>query len=304
MSEPTDLITIDLMHTGQPWVVASYLLLGEEPALVDPGPARTLPQLEAGLAANGLGVGDLRHILLTHIHLDHAGATGSLLARNPQLQVYIHERGAPHMVNPERLLSSALRLYGDRMDELWGEMLALDPAAVTTLRGGELLHISGRTLRVYDAPGHAKHHLIYADQGSSVAFVGDNCGVRLPGHLYARPATPPPDVDIEQWEATLTLLSELGPGYLALTHFGIFDDPQEHIAAYRERLRGWADLVRAGLASGATEAEQIAALRMLAEAEVGGSAEMRDLYQRGGPSEQSWQGLARYWRKRGIGNRE
>jgi glyoxylase-like metal-dependent hydrolase (beta-lactamase superfamily II) len=298
----SEMLTIDHLHLGRPHVIATYVLLGDAPALVDPGPASTLPTLEAGMARHGLGLNDLQAILLTHIHLDHAGATGSILQRNPHIQVYVHERGAPHMINPERLMSSALRLYGDRMDELWGLMVPIPAEAVTTLKGGEELRIGKRSLRVYDAPGHAKHHVIYLDEPTGTAFVGDNAGIRRPGHSYVRPATPPPDINLEQWDATLDLLAQLGPTALALTHFGIHTDVSAHIAQYRERLHAWAAIVREGLHSDKSEAEQIATLRAYADAEVGESAEQRDLYQRGSSAELGWHGLARYWQK--IENRE
>jgi glyoxylase-like metal-dependent hydrolase (beta-lactamase superfamily II) len=295
-----DIVTIDHQHLGRPHVIATYVLLGDKPALVDPGPASTLPVLEAGMAEHGLRLSDLQYILLTHIHLDHAGATGTILQRNPHIHVYVHERGAPHMINPERLMSSALRLYGERMDELWGMMVPIAADAVTTLKGGEVLAIGSRSVRVYDAPGHAKHHVIYLDEPSGTAFVGDNVGIRRPGHSYVRPATPPPDIDLEQWYGTLDLLEQLAPTALGLTHFGLHSDVSAHISQYRERLHKWSEIVREGLASDKSEAEQIAVLRAYADGEVGASEEQRDLYQRGSSAELGWYGLARYWQKKGI----
>lgn len=300
---PNDVATIDLMHLGRANVIASYLLLGDEPALVDPGPASTLAALEAGLAEQGLALGDLRAILLTHIHLDHAAATGSILARNPRVRVYVHERGAQHLIDPSRLLSSATQLYGNRMGELWGEMLPVPSAAVTTLSGAaDELRLGGRRVRAHNAPGHAKHHLIWHDERGGGVFVGDNCGVRVPGVPFARPATPPPDIDLEAWMGTLTLIGSLQPTSLLLTHFGAFNDVAFHLADYRERLTHWGELVRAGLGSGQSEPQQVAALQAVAAGEIAGLSEEQRaaLAQQGGSIEVNWHGLARYWQKRGL----
>jgi glyoxylase-like metal-dependent hydrolase (beta-lactamase superfamily II) len=293
-------VAIDVLHLGRPQVIASYLLLGDEPALVDPGPASCLPALEAGLARYGLAIGDLRALLLTHIHLDHAGASGVLVERNPNLRVYVHERGVPHLIDPSRLVNSATQLYGEMMDTLWGPVLPIPASAITALSGGERLEIGGRSLQVYDAPGHAKHHVIYFEEESGIAFVGDNTGVRLPALPFARPATPPPDIDLEAWGRTLDLLEELAPRHLALTHFGFYSDVSKHLSDYRERLARWAEIVRAGMESGASEEEQVAALEEVAASEAAGLSEEEKvaLIQQTGDLILSWRGLVRYWRKK------
>lgn len=295
---PDGIRVIDDMHLGSPHIIATYLLLDDEPAIVDPGPATVLPALEAGLAAHGLGFGDLRAILLTHIHLDHAGATGTIVSRYPHLQVYVHLRGAPHLIAPEKLLRSATRIYGDDMDWLWGEFLAVPEANITALGGGETLRLGGRTLRVFDAPGHASHHVMYFEDSSGAAFVGDTTGVRMPGFGYVRPATAPPDIDLEGWDRTLTTLESLRPGIVFPTHFGGYSDTEEHIGQFRRNLERWAAFVREGLASGASDEEQIERLRELAHDEIGASPEARAAYQHAAGLEMNWQGLARYWRTR------
>ncbi len=297
---PNGVLVLDTHHMGRPHVVASYVLLGDEPAIVDPGPAGTLPSLEAGLAQHDLRLADLRHVVLTHIHLDRAGATGLILERNPAVQVHVHERGAAHLIDPSRLISSAAQLWGDQLEALWGRTAPVPPAAIATLSGGEALRLGRRTLRAYDAPGHAKHHLVWHDEESGAAFVGDNVGVRLPLVRFTRPATPPPDVDLEAWGRTLELILSLEPRWLMLTHFGAYDDVQFHVADFRERLLRWGELVRSGLASGAGEAEQIAALDRVAwaEAQSLSEPERAALAQQSGDVELSWRGLARYWRKR------
>jgi glyoxylase-like metal-dependent hydrolase (beta-lactamase superfamily II) len=297
---PADTQLIDLLHQGRPHVIGSYLLLGDQPALIDPGPASTLDTLEAGLAAQGLALADIQTILLTHIHLDHAGATGRLLQRYPHIQVFVHTRGAPHLIAPDKLIHSATRLYGDAMQRLWGPILPVPEQAIHVLSGGETLHAGARTLRVYDAPGHASHHVVYFDESSRAAWVGDTGGVCRPGLVVARPATPPPDIDIEAWQRSLDMLRALDPSVLLLTHFGPAYQPAAYIEDYRAALLHWADVVRAGLASGADEATQIAQLDQLAQADLGPAASAEDatLYEHASSITLSWQGLARYWRKR------
>lgn len=297
---PENVGLIDLHLLGLTGLNSTYVLLGDEPALVDPGPASTLGGLEAGLAAHGLAVADVRALLLTHIHLDHAGATGALVARCPELRVYVHQRGAPHMVSPERLLHSAGRLYGDWLEFLWGETRPVPEQNLIPLSGGEMLRLGGRVVRVYDTPGHADHHLAYFDEGSRSAFVGDVAGVRLAGLPYVRPATPPPEVDLEAWRETLDTLLALEPGRLLLFHFGPANDPAGHIEQLRARLLRWSERVRVGLAGGEDEPAQIARLGALADEELGPDvpADVKANYQLVTPVEQSWQGLARYWRKR------
>ncbi|MFQ5855434.1 MAG: MBL fold metallo-hydrolase [Anaerolineae bacterium] len=295
-----ELRLIDLRFLDLPHLIGTYVLLGDEPALVDPGPTSTLPSLEAGLAELGLALDDIRTLLLTHIHLDHAGATGALVARYPELQVYVHERGAPHMMSPERLLRSAGRLYGEWLEYLWGEVRPVPERNLIALRGNETLRLGRRSVHVYDAPGHAYHHVAYFDEASGAAFVGDVAGVRLPGMPYVRPATPPPEVDLEAWQDTLDALHAIEPSRLLLTHYGSGLDPAEHIEDFRARLLRWAETVHQGLADGEDESAQIAQLGALAHEELGSDAEsdVHVSYQLATPIEQSWQGLARYWRKR------
>lgn len=299
---PDGIAVIDAHHLARPLVVATYALLGDEPALVDPGPASTLPAVEAGLAASGLALADIRHLVLTHIHLDHAGASGLIVARNPAVRVYVHTRGAPHLVDPSRLISSAAQLWGDRLETLWGRTVPVPAEAISTFEGGETLRLGTRTLRAYDAPGHARHHLVWHDQASGAAFVGDNAGVRLPGVAFTRPAAPPPEIDLAAWQRTLDLIKGLAPSWLMLTHFGAYSDVAFHLADYRARLMRWGELVRAGLLSGKSEAEQVADLNALGREEAAslGAPEQAALSQQTGDLALSWRGLARYWQKQGI----
>jgi glyoxylase-like metal-dependent hydrolase (beta-lactamase superfamily II) len=202
------------------------------------------------------------------------------------------------MIDPARLLSSAARLYGGAMDQLWGEFRSVPKQNITTLQGGETIDLGNHTLHVYDAPGHASHHVIYFEDQHGIAFVGDTAGVRIPGAPSVRPPTPPPDIDLEAWRSTLDQLRALNPNTLLLTHFGPVSNPLEHIEDFYARLLRWAETVREGLNSGEDEQTQIARLRALAEADFGPDNQIAEQSQYASPIEQSWQGLARYWRKR------
>src|SRR5271169_5201766 len=231
---------MDLYWSGHPRSIASALLRSENiTALVDPGPTASLPTLREQLAQQGLGVSDLNAILLTHIHLDHAGATGALVQENPRLKVYVHSRGIAHMMNPSKLLQSASRLYGEDMERLYGEFLPVPPGNLEALDGGETLTLGSHELRVLYTPGHASHHVTYFDLAEGIAFVGDTAGISIEGHPFILPATPPPDISIELWEASLDAIAGLHPKKLFLTHFSFSNNPAAHIASYRESLHRW-----------------------------------------------------------------
>jgi glyoxylase-like metal-dependent hydrolase (beta-lactamase superfamily II) len=292
-------ITIDLLHLGRPQIIAAYLLPGPAPLIVDPGPASCLPALRDGLAAHGLRVSDLAGIVLTHIHLDHAAATGQLVAEHPGLTVHVHQRGAPHLIDPSRLLHSAGRLYGDQLNHLWGTVLPVPAERIITYQGGEQLNSGPLMLQAYDAPGHARHHLVWFEPQQRVAFVGDNLGVRLPGLQLTRPATPPPEVDLPAWQRTHDLIAGLAPRLLALTHFGCYDDVAFHLTDARRRLAAWAEVVRQALAAGADEEQGTAALaaQLAADVESLTPAQQEAFTRQTGALTASWRGLARYWLK-------
>jgi glyoxylase-like metal-dependent hydrolase (beta-lactamase superfamily II) len=275
---------LDLEHLGRRRVIGSYLLEGAELALVDCGPASSLGGLRASLGRHGLEIGDLRHLVLTHIHLDHAGAAGSLVRENPRLRVHVSEIGAPHLVDPSRLERSARRLYGDDFDRLWGELVPVPEQNVSIL-GDRVLD-----LEAFPTPGHASHHVSFlAPDGS--CFTGDAAGVRIPPGRYVAPVAPPPDIDVEAWERTLGAIEERRPERLLLGHFGIADDPPRHLAELRSALRTWAERARDG-----SEEDFVRA----AEAEVAAAADpaTAELFQQAGPFWQSYAGLRRYWDKK------
>ena len=224
---------IDLQFRGSSRVIATAVLPGADGVtLIDPGPASCLAALEKGLRDRGLTLRDVRTLLLTHIHLDHAGATGAIVERVPGIKVYVHERGATHMIDPTKLLDSATRLYGDQMDSLWGPFLPVPSANVTALQGGEHLEIGGGSLKVAYTPGHAKHHVSYFDEHDGTAYVGDTAGVLVAGDFLIAP-TPPPDIDIEAWQQSLNTIEAWSPVSLFLTHFGPVSPARAHLARIR-----------------------------------------------------------------------
>ena len=276
---------IDLRHLGRPRVIASYVLGGDDPAIVDCGPSTCVSALQAGLTRRGLAVGDLRHLVLTHIHLDHAGAAGVLVRINPALTVHVSEIGAPHLLDPSRLERSARRLYGDDFDRLWGELAAV-PAANVRIAGERVLDLDA-----FPTPGHASHHVSYlAPDGA--CYSGDATGVRIPPATYVAPVAPPPDIDLEAWGRTLDAIEARRPERLCLPHFGVIEDSTAHIADMRAHLRIWSEWVR----EGADEEEFVAAAeRELAESVA--DPELAESYRSAAPFWQSHAGLKRYWEK-------
>lgn len=271
---------IDVEHLGRPHVIGCWQV-GE--ALVDPGPESSLETLLAAL-----GEERPRALLLTHIHLDHAAATGALVRRWPDLEVYVHERGAPHLIDPSRLLASAERLYGDRMAYLWGEIVPVPEANVRPLAGGETV----LGMQVAYSPGHASHHVCYLHEESGTAFVGDVAAVSIPGVDLLVPPTPPPDIDVETWIDSIALVEAWAPERLALTHFGSIEDPLPHLARVKERLREEADLARE-----LSEPDYEARHRTRVAASAASEEAAEEMIQCVPPQYQ-WRGLDRYWRKR------
>jgi glyoxylase-like metal-dependent hydrolase (beta-lactamase superfamily II) len=270
---------IDVMHLGRPHVIGCWEVDG---CLVDPGPQSSMETL-----LEALGGEQPRALLLTHIHLDHAAATGALVRRWPDLEVYVHERGAPHLIDPARLLASAERLYGDQMEYLWGEIVPVPDANVRPLAGGE--NVLG--MRVAYTPGHASHHVCYFHEDSGTAFVGDVAAVRIPPADLIVPPTPPPDIDIETWLESIATVESWRPERLALTHFGQIDDPDEHFETVRRRLREEASRARE-LSEQDYERHHREMVAESVEPET--AAELIQCV----PPQYQWRGLDRYWRKR------
>jgi glyoxylase-like metal-dependent hydrolase (beta-lactamase superfamily II) len=295
-------VFIDLHFLGLRRVIGTAVLEGPSGlTLVDPGPTSCLPALESGLAAHGRRLDDVRSILLTHIHLDHAGATGTLLDRLPRAVAYVHERGAPHMIDPAKLLASASRLYGANMERYWGEFRPVPADRLRVLRGGEQLDVAGTTFEVAYTPGHASHHVSYFDLTSGTAYVGDTAGIRVVSG-YIKAPTPPPDIDLEAWEQSLQIVEQWRPTSLVLTHFGRWDDVADHIRRLRIVLARMAALVKETLLADATDEQRIRRFvdEMRADAQRSLSAEDAASTEAAAAFDQLWQGLARYWRKVGV----
>jgi glyoxylase-like metal-dependent hydrolase (beta-lactamase superfamily II) len=268
---------IDLHFGGAEHAIGVYLVDTDDGlALFDCGPASTLPALDAGLAAHGLALEDVRHLLLSHMHLDHAGAAGTLVRRHPGLTVWVSAVGQPHLVDPSRLERSARRLYGDLFDELWGELLPVPGENVRVAEGDVL------GWEAFPTPGHASHHVSYLRDGTLLA--GDAAGVRMPGAAYVLPVSPPPDLDVEGWHDTVAEIRRRAPERLALIHFGVHEDVGAHLDRLERELDRWAERVGDGM----EQEEFVAAAR----ADAGDDA---PLYDRVAPFWQSWAGLRRYW---------
>jgi glyoxylase-like metal-dependent hydrolase (beta-lactamase superfamily II) len=240
----------DLNWMGRPHAIGAILLesVGHY-AVLDPGPASTLETLRAQLRARGLSVSDLEAVLLTHIHLDHAGASGTLLRENPNLRIFVHSKGAAHLTDPSKLLASAGRLWGDDLGRLFGETLPVSEQNIQIIDGGETVLVGTRKFEVAYTPGHASHHVTFFDKQEGVAFVGDTAGIRIANGPYIMPATPPPDIDLAVWEQSFAAILERQPAKLFVTHFGYAENPPKHIAAFRERLHLWAGITEKALQS-------------------------------------------------------
>jgi glyoxylase-like metal-dependent hydrolase (beta-lactamase superfamily II) len=272
---------LDLRHLGRERVIGAYLVQTEDGlALNDCGPATCVPDLKARLSERGLELGDVRHLLLSHIHLDHAGAAGVLVREHPDLKVHVSEIGAPHLIDPSRLEASARRLYGDEFDTLWGELAPVPEENVHAV-GEEVLGLA-----CFPSPGHASHHVCYLD-AEGILYAGDATGVRILPSTFVQPPTPPPEVDLEAWALTLDEIERRSPERLALIHFGVAEDTERHLQELRERLADWSERVR----NGASEEE----FERLAAADLGPD---REVYAQAMPPWQSYAGLKRYWEKR------
>jgi glyoxylase-like metal-dependent hydrolase (beta-lactamase superfamily II) len=294
---------ISLPFQGEHEIVGSYLLAGNNDlALIDPGPTSMLEPLLASIREAGFEARDVTHILATHIHLDHAGAAGSLMRHMPQAQVYAHSLGAPHLLDTGKVVASAARIYGDRMQLLWGDIEPVPYERLRVIDEGDIIRVAGRSLNVYYAPGHAIHHVIFFDYQSGELWAGDVAGVRLPGIDYVRPPTPPPDLDLEAWSGSLDLINRLQPTTVYMGHFGPTTNVPQHLERLREKLYTWGEFVLSAMRSGHTEAEIIPLLIAHTEPELrqitGNDAHALKRYEIATNYAMTVQGYMRYWKKR------
>lgn len=293
--------TLDLEFLGQRDVIATALLHGPGGvALIDPGPSTTWPTLTRLLTQRGIGLGDVRSVLVTHIHLDHAGVCGLASEAMPNATFFVHARGAAHMADPSKLLASAARLYGADMDRLWGEMRPLPRERMRAIEGGETIDAAGRALTTAYTPGHASHHVSYFDARHGVAFVGDTAGIRRGLNPYVMPPTPPPDIDLDAWRESTRTIVAWRPAQLFLTHFGAFRGAEEHFAGLWDRMEDWSRRVRASLDRPGTDEDRAAAFTraIVEDLRLQMSEEEAEGYAKAARFDFSWSGLARYWRKK------
>ena len=293
----TEVITIDLNFQGMTQAIAVYLIKHSTGAiLIECGPGSTLSALQAALKANGLSASDVTHVLLTHIHLDHAGSAGWWARQGAQ--IIVHPNGAPHMLNPEKLLASATRIYGDKMETLWGEFLPVPQSQLKVVNDAEEIIIGNLRITPINAPGHAEHHYVYLFE--DIAFTGDVGGVRIPGYPYLQLPMPPPELHFGKWHETLTRLRKEKFNRIAPTHFGIFDDPKWHLDQVEKELNAaekWLEAVMPGEPS-AEELRQKFTDWINEQGRAQGlSAEAVKAYDLANPLGMSADGLMRYWKK-------
>jgi glyoxylase-like metal-dependent hydrolase (beta-lactamase superfamily II) len=294
---------ISLPFQGEKDIIGSYLLTGgNELALIDPGPGSTLESLLEGIRNVGFDPQEVTHIIATHVHLDHAGAAGSLIQRMPHAKVYAHSKGVPHLLDTTKVVASATRIYGEElMQQYWGKIEPVPQDRLEVLEGGTILNVAGRRLEVHYAPGHAVHHVIFFDVHSGELFTGDAAGVRLQGVDYARPPTPPPDLDLEAWSNTIDLMKRLRPDVLYVAHFGPTKNVTQHLERLREKLISWGDFVLSAMRDGKTEEEIIQMLIAQTEPElqrVSRDPHVLFRYEIATNYPMTVQGYMRYWRKK------
>jgi glyoxylase-like metal-dependent hydrolase (beta-lactamase superfamily II) len=290
-------ITLDLNFQDKKQAIASYLISdGDAVVLIESGPGSTLAGLEAGLRLNGLTLADVTHILLTHIHLDHAGAAGQLSRYGAQ--IYVHPVGAPHLLDPEKLLASATRIYGDRMESLWGAFLPVEREQLHVVEDAQEIAIGSLRFVALSTPGHAQHHHVYLFE--DICFSGDVGGVRIPGFPYLRVPMPPPELHLERWRATLARLRQQKFARIAPTHFGIFDDPAWHLREVEKGLDAAERWLEATMPADPPVDELRASFTAWIEAEgraQGLDAQVVKSYGLANPLGMSADGLMRYWKK-------
>ena len=295
----TRVITLDLKFQGRPHAIASYLIRsGNAVVLIESGPGSTLPGLEAGLAKEGLSPRDVTHVLLTHIHLDHAGAAGWLARQGAE--IYVHPVGAPHMINPEKLLASATRIYGHRMESLWGEFLPVPEDKLRVVGDGERIVIGNLAFVPINTPGHAEHHYAYLFE--DICFSGDVGGVRIPGYQYLRVPMPPPELHLERWHESIKRLQKEKFARIAPTHFGIYDDPEWQLREVDKGLddaERWLEKTMSEDPSSPIEAMRESFTEWMVEqaTEMGLSEDVVNAFTVANPPGMSADGLLRYWKK-------
>jgi glyoxylase-like metal-dependent hydrolase (beta-lactamase superfamily II) len=292
-----EVIDLDFMETEE--IIASFLLTGDGPtAIVETGPTTCIENLMRGLKDRGVAPEEVEKIFLTHVHLDHAGASGNLVDLLPNAIFYVHEVGYPHMADPSTLLKSAARIYGEEnMNELFGEARPVSEDRLEKLEGGEEIEAAGGVLSAHYTPGHAYHHLAYYEPESGSLFAGDVAGVRLPGQSYVKPPTPPPEVDIEAWKGSIEAMRKIAPAILCPTHFGRYEDAKRHLNELEQRLQEWLLFVEERMDTEHSQEDMVEELSAMGDAELvneGANPEESERYELAANYEMLVAGLMRY----------
>ncbi len=293
---------ISLPFLGEEGIIGSYLLAGRnELAIIDPGPGSMIEPLLDAIRQAGFAPEDVTHLLATHVHLDHAGSVGSLVKRMPNATIYAHSKGTPHLLDTTKVVASATRIYGERMQELWGTIESAPSNRVRTMEDGDVLDVAGRSLEVSYTPGHAIHHVVFFDRHSGALFAGDTAGVRLQSVDYVRPPTPPPDLDLEAWFESIDTLKKLQPDVLYLGHFGATRNAAAHLERLRDQLILWGNYVLGAMREGKSEQEILDILIAQTEPELKRVTDDSDAptrYEIATNYAMTVQGYTRYWQKK------
>jgi glyoxylase-like metal-dependent hydrolase (beta-lactamase superfamily II) len=298
----SDISYVDLNFCDTPKAIATGVYGSDAVVLVDPGPGSCIDTLRSLLKAQGIRVSDIESLLITHIHLDHAGATGLLVEENPKIKVFVHEKGAPHLIDPSKLINSANQLWGvEGVARLWGKVIPVPQSNLHVLGERDRILAGGRLFDVRYTPGHASHHVSYFDEGSGIVWAGDTAGLRFTSKVFTLPPTPPPDIDLEAWRESVAKIRAWKPETVFITHFGPYSGVAEHLDYFEASLRDVAEIAKRAIDSDVSDEAKYATFKADVEAYVHRAGvtddDVRPL-EHVGPLEFNWRGLVRYWRKK------
>jgi glyoxylase-like metal-dependent hydrolase (beta-lactamase superfamily II) len=299
-----DISYIDLNFCETAKAIATGVYASDGGAvLIDPGPGSCVDTLRSSLSGQGIGVADIDAILLTHIHLDHAGATGLLVRDNPRIRVFVHEKGAPHIVDPSKLINSANQLWGvEGVARLWGQIIPVPEGNLHVLGERAEIRAGGRAFDVRYTPGHASHHVSYFDDRSGVVWAGDTAGLRFTSTVFTLPPTPPPDIDLEAWRDSLAKIRDWRPDTVFITHFGAYGGAAEHLDHFERSLSEVAEMSRRIIQTDVSDDAKLEQFKDEVLAYVRSTVNEQDVRPLDfvGPLEFNWRGLVRYWKKKGV----
>jgi len=300
----SDISYVDLNFQNTSKAIATGVYGGDAVVLVDPGPGSCIDTLTGLLKAQGIAVGDIQSILITHIHLDHAGATGLLVQENPKINVFVHEKGAPHLIDPSKLINSANQLWDvEGVARLWGKTLPVPQENLHILGEHDRITAGGHVFDVKYTPGHASHHVSYFDEQSGIAWAGDTAGLRFTSKIFTLPPTPPPDIDLEAWRESIATLRTWRPETVFITHFGPYGNVPEHLDDLERSIASASDMVKRIMQTDLSDEAKYQEYKsdVFAYVRAAGVEDELAPLEHVGPLEFNWRGLVRYWKKRGVG---